>query len=112
MGAARAEKAKLEAEMRRAPAAIDVVRLVREAAVRLHEQVQDLDEALESDIARARALFTELFGRLVVEHHPGEVTVRATAQDPQTKTPAFVGPASAQLIVVAGAGFEPATFGL
>ncbi len=107
-----AEKAKLESELRQAPAPIDVARVVREAKARLHQQVQELDEALESDVARARAVFTELFGRLVVEHHPDAVTVRATNPEPQTKTPSPSDSASSQLIVVAGAGFEPATFGL
>lgn len=103
LAAARSGKAKLEAELRQAPAPIDVARLVREAKARLHQQVQELDEALESDIARARKVFTDLFGRLVVEHHSAGMTVRSTIPEPQTKTPSLEGSASTQLIVVAGA---------
>ena len=71
------------------------------------ELLADLGAAVSSDIGRARQILGELMGRVVI----------TTGEDGETfadleTTPAAVAAGSVTLIVVAGAGFEPTTFGL
>ena len=68
----------------------------------------ELERVLDSDRERARRLLAGIIGRVSIIQGP-DGSVMA---DVETETPARSLEAGASLSLVAGAGFEPATFGL
>ena len=109
--AAEAEKSELEEALRQAgkpKSRIDIDRVVRETMAEYRDFVQRLESALLTDADKARSALRELLGRVVIDVDAhGEI--HAT---PETKTAHALDGAGLSLNVVAGAGFEPATFGL
>ncbi len=86
------------------PAPVDIGMVVR----RYQQRMLVLRDSLDSDREQARVLMRDLLGPLTLRRRGDEVWA-----EPQSKEPARVsGTGSSPLIVVAGAGFEPATFGL
>ncbi|RCS59942.1 recombinase family protein [Parvibium lacunae] len=98
--AAEAEKAALKEAPAQGKPSIEMAAMV----ARYKEMVLDLQNALAKDTNHARTLLAELLGKVVLV--PAEGGVCAEIEN----GPAIAEPSS--LIMVAGAGFEPTTFGL
>jgi hypothetical protein len=71
--------------------------------------VLDLQTALESDADRARSVMGKIFDSITLSQEGPETWAAVESHADRTLIEAAGG---ASLMVVAGAGFEPATFGL
>lgn len=76
----------------------------------LHDDILSLQDHLQSDVMRARALLAELLGRVTLEQRGEQVWAEAAIDAAQLLGAA--GGSGSLLFMVAGEGFEPSTFGL
>ena len=105
------EKLKLEALTKaQAATSIDVERLIKDTMRSYGEVVATIEAALESDIEGSRDALSKLLGRITLTVE-ADGAVWAEFENKTAQLPSGAGlPVS--LTVVAGAGFEPTTFGL
>ena len=103
LAAAERELAELDRRPPRAsmPSVDDVVATYREF-------ILNLSGALANDVERARSALEQLFGAITIEANAEGVVAEMTARPDRV----LLAATGAQMGLVAGAGFEPATFGL
>ena len=92
------------------PVPLDVDRMVRDTMKECDQVVATLEDALESDIEPARQALSTLLGRITLTVDESGA-IWADLENKTAQTPVGAG-LLASLSVVAGAGFEPTTFGL
>ena len=105
---AEAEKQTLQAASREPHRRVNIEETVRAVMQNSREVVTAMETALKSDIERARASLRQLLGRITISVD-SDGTVWADLENKTARTPLGDG---LSLNVVAGAGFEPTTFGL
>ncbi len=109
LSVAEAEKARLQRTLQVAEAQIDVERLVREAVRGFHASLERIEQAVKADIAQAREALRSVLGPVLVRRDPIDGSVYL---EPGERKPGELSLAGLSLMVVAGEGFEPSTFGL
>jgi hypothetical protein len=108
---AEAELVRMKAAARQQEQPANPERLLTDVADRYRKLVDELDKSLaETDVERARAELRALFGSINVVAGEWEVRLEADLRQTQVALLQVVGATANN--VVAGAGFEPATFGL
>jgi hypothetical protein len=112
--AERLSKAEVELDrllIHKAARKVNVVRLPMQLADRYRHMVSSLESELSRDVHKARTILRQLVGNeiSVVPHESGKHLVARLGLVTESLLQAAGG---SEIFVVAGAGFEPATFGL
>ncbi len=111
-----ADRDELEAELRAAESHVDVAALLPRAMDRWHKLVDEMEDlgkhpdVRPEDIEEARERLAGLLGRVRLVPEDGHLVAEVGLESLEIQSPAKS--RAMHIRVVAGAGFEPATFGL